>query len=44
LNLGYSTCESGEDLICTLGTASLMMRADEDGIDLNRTAPQSERR
>jgi uncharacterized protein YigA (DUF484 family) len=44
LNLGYSTCESGEDLICTLETASLMMRADEDGIDLNRTAPQSERR
>lgn len=44
LNLGYSTCQSGEDLVCALETASLMMRADQDGIDLSGPAPHSERR
>jgi len=44
LNLGYSTCGSGEDLICTLETASLMMHADQDGIDLNGSPPHSTRR
>jgi uncharacterized protein YigA (DUF484 family) len=44
LNLGCSTCESGEALICTLEAASLMMLGDQDGSDPNGSASHSERR
>ena len=39
LNLGFSTCEGGEDLARTLKMASLMMRADPDEYDFNQAEP-----
>lgn len=44
LNLGYATCESGEELTRTLDIASQMMRADQDENDFNPVEPDSLRR